>query len=717
MKFSILMLLTISAPLITQAQSIREVKHKELSVESTREFSGTKGHTSIARKMNLFEMPEEFQCPLFSDSPYMDVLSAVDKMQIQLNTVFPGCENKANNDQLSAQAGQIRKQIFEAQKLQSQGQSYKLNLTTNSIIQMTQQLQQSLFAISKSQTRVCYKDNQQFRNVIFSMNETFQSLAPIVLDFVKNNPALAATMGPTLKILAGFDNISKGLVMIEQVAKDSVMFDMTIPENRINTIKNTCQFMKLYRRVQYLRLSQLGQVQSVHADFQNKIGMMNSKLEKIKNDSVIKFKDAAFDSSGMNISVSTDPVFDLFEAVSKNINTETNRVQKALADIDSAKEQYNLPLIPQCQTVLSIRKNTLFNQTISDISKFSVHFGSSNVIESMIENLKSYDEEFRLVDKNKDKKTCVQMGQDWLKTANQILFEGQKLVSKYEISMSELNGEKFVSEQKKISQKEKQIQNEKSNYESLKTLINVAAFESAELEKNFRNMHRYLFKGPDMNEIQASCDQNTKSKDNCSTAKIKAMYQWYRNDGPVYELLTNDKLYFDEELGKVVGAIQSVLSFEQRVTQKEYNGKIPSAQKEFDKYIARTYELAHVSTKYLVKNSAEHANICRQSNLALNSYLKATGYLANSESLCNMIYPALDAETNISKALLSYCQPVNGKMSGIQHLIIRLVGSQAAKNTSVDVYQNNFKYSIKTMVDQLIQKYDDLGCEQKSGIN
>ncbi len=720
MKFSKFLLLAIAMPVVLQAQSAREMQFKELSIESTREFTeanSNTGSTSIARKMSLFDMPEEYQCPLFSDSPYADVLGAIDQMQNQLNTVFPNCENKVNNDQISAKAGELRTKIFEAQKLQELGQSYKLNATTNSIIQLTQQLQQSLSSIAQSQTKVCYRSNQQFRNVIFSMNETFQSLAPVVLDFVKNNPALAVSMGPTLKILAGADNISKGISLIEQIAKDSVMFDMSDKDNRMNTIKNVCQFMKLYRRVQYLRLSKLGQTQSIQNDFQKKIGIMNQKLISIKMQSgSVRSQDAEFKSTSMFATVSSDPTYDLFEALSKVLPADIIKIQKAISDVDSAKEQYNLPLIPQCQIILVTRKNVLLRQSISDVVSFAKQYGEAADIDGLNESMRAYDEEFVAIEKNKDKKSCVALGQDWLKMANQILFEGRKLVSQYEIAMSEINGDKFSSEQKRISQKEKQIQNEKSNFESLKTLINVAAFESAELEKRFKDMHRYLFKGPDFNEVKASCNPADKNA-NCSTGTIKAAYQWYRNDGPIYELLKNDEQFFDLEYNKVNQALREVLLFESIATQKDFGGKIPSEQTQFSQFIAKTYELSHINKKYLVKNSSQMINICRQSNIALNSYLKATEFLASSESLCNMVYPALDAETNVANALLGYCQPLNGTASKIQRQIIKLVGIGPAANQTSDVYKNNFKYSMKSFVDKLIQKYDDLGCEQKSGIN
>lgn len=712
--------LVISMAVPGYAQSVRQERFKELSVDSTRDFSQETSQTSIAQKMVLFDMPEEYRCPLFSNSPYSEILGAIDQMQSELNKVFPQCENKAMNDQMSRQSGQLRDKIMEVQKLVESGQVYKLNSVTQSALAIAQQLQQTLSSAAQAQTKVCYRSNQNFRNVIFSMNETFQALAPVVLDFVKSNPLLAQSMGPTLKILTGAEQISKGIGLIEQIAKDSVMFDMTDKDNRVNTIKNVCQFMKLYRRVQYLRLSKLEQTRKMQSEFQKKIEVMNQNLSIMKSQADSSSVGASAKQSNMSsqgpqlFSINTDPTFDLYQTIQSNLNNESQRVQKALSDLEMAKEQLNNPLITQCQTVHLVRKQNSLRRLMADVVDFDRQFGVSSDIERLSISLNEYMRELDETEKSKDKSQCVSLGQDWLKLVSQMLIESRKKIASYEVELSQLNGDQFVFAKKRIALKEKEIQNEKSNYESLKTLVNIAAFESAELEKRFKDMHRYLFKGPDFNEIKASCEEKETS-DKCSVGTIKAAYQWYRNNGPVYELLKNDEQFFDLEYNKVQDAIRQILYFEQGQVTRENGGKAPQTQAQFEKFILKTYELSHLNNQVLPIGSNGQIQMCRQANIAINSYMKATEYLASSESLCNMIYPALDAETNISQQLLAYCQPVGSSTSKIQSQIMKMVGFKKATDTKSFVYQSTTSNSMKAFVDKLIQKYQDMNCEQKTG--
>lgn len=712
--------LVISMAIPGYAQSVRQERFQELSVDSTRDFSQETSQTSIAQKMVLFDMPEEYRCPLFSNSPYSEILGAIDQMQSELNKVFPQCENKAMNDQMSRQSGQLRDKIMEVQKLVESGQVYKLNSVTQSALAIAQQLQQTLSSAAQAQTKVCYRSNQNFRNVIFSMNETFQALAPVVLDFVKSNPLLAQSMGPTLKILTGAEQISKGIGLIEQIAKDSVMFDMTDKDNRVNTIKNVCQFMKLYRRVQYLRLSKLEQTRKMQSEFQKKIEVMNQNLSIMKSQADSSSVGASAKQSNMSsqgpqlFSINTDPTFDLYQTIQSNLNNESQRVQKALSDLEMAKEQLNNPLITQCQTVHLVRKQNSLRRLIADVVDFDRQFGVSSDIERLSISLNEYMRELDETEKSKDKSQCVSLGQDWLKLVSQMLIESRKKIASYEVELSQLNGDQFVFAKKRIALKEKEIQNEKSNYESLKTLVNIAAFESAELEKRFKDMHRYLFKGPDFNEIKASCEEKETS-DKCSVGTIKAAYQWYRNNGPVYELLKNDEQFFDLEYNKVQDAIRQILYFEQGQVTRENGGKAPQTQAQFEKFILKTYELSHLNNQVLPIGSNGQIQMCRQANIAINSYMKATEYLASSESLCNMIYPALDAETNISQQLLAYCQPVGSSTSKIQSQIMKMVGFKKATDSKSFVYQSTTSNSMKAFVDKLIQKYQDMNCEQKTG--
>ena len=410
---------------------------------------------SLAVKMTAFELPAEYNCPLFSNSPYTDMLSSLDKMQENLNTVFPECEGKANTIKLNEVSNELHKKVIEAQGLQKNGQSYKLAQTALSIVDLTRLLQQSLVTMSSVQTKACYRSRAQFRNVIFSINDTFQSLSPLILDLASSNPALTQTLGPALKIFAGADAISKGLSLIEQIAKDSVQFDMTDKDNRVNTVKNTCQFMKLYNRLMYLRLSRLGQVQTIHNKFQTQIAEMNKKVGiKNANEQQLKLRMSLtpnfsyFVGQNQSVQLSTDKSLELFEKLKISVPTEQNLIQKALAEYDQAKTDYNFPEITQCQLIKTSLKSTSLKDFITALEAFSEQTGKISDLKYNLDGIKDYELDLNKAIKENNRPLCTQLGQDWLRKMDRLFLVAREIMANYEIELIELNGEEFLIKQK-----------------------------------------------------------------------------------------------------------------------------------------------------------------------------------------------------------------------------------------------------------------------------
>ncbi len=324
--------------------------------------------TSISQQMVLFEMPPEYECPLFSNSPYTEILTSLDKMQENLNSVFPQCDMKAQNEKVAQKAVALRNSVFEAKKLQESGQTFKLEMTAQNMVDAAQKIQETLALAAQSQTKVCYRSNQQFRNVVFSINETFQGIAPVVLDMISKNPVLAAKLGPAVKILAGADALSKGLGFVEQIAQDSIMFDMTDQNNRVNTLKNVCQYMKLYRRLDYMRSLKLGQIQSVYSGYQNRIRDLNQNIVEYRKKNMMSVAQPnamaeVKPQAVLNINES-DPNYQLYTSLKTLLPEELNRLQKAQYDLEIASKDLQRPEVAQCQTIQSAKTYTLIKKQL-----------------------------------------------------------------------------------------------------------------------------------------------------------------------------------------------------------------------------------------------------------------------------------------------------------------------------------------------------------------
>lgn len=700
------------------------------------------GKTSIAQQMILFEMPPEYECPLFSNSPYTEILSSLDRMQENLNSSFPKCDMRAQNEKVAQKAVVLRNAVFEAKKLQESGQTFKLEMTAGTMLDAAQKIQETLALAAQSQTKVCYRSNQQFRNVVFSINETFQGIAPVVLDMVAKNPMLAAKLGPAVKVLAGADALSKGLGFVEQIAKDSIMFDMTDQNNRVNTLKNVCQYMKLYRRLEYMRSLKLGQIQSVYTAYQSRIRDLNQNITdyRKKNSMSISAPVARVtpDAAALAEMNAADPNYQLFMSLKTLLPDELNKLQKAQYDLELAAKDLQRPEVAQCQIIQSSKTSITFAKTVEKLTEFGTSWAdqmggapeAANAVENLKSQLASYDEYFQAAKASKNLSECVKLGQDWIKISLELLSQGQKMVHIFTQDQVELQTDADQIKEKRVSKKEREKENMQTNLASLKSMMQYAAFESSEIEKRAKDMHRYFFRGPYYNEVKSACSGDP----NCgwwqkTVGGAKAIYQWQRNDGPIYELLRNNDQHFNNAFTQMNQARAKLVAFEYQFAQAEL--KNASFWGKAEKVQARAkvlgQQLAHLSLRYMKKGSPTHQNLCLNARQVLDKYLVASTHMMSSQALCNMIYPALK-EANIASILKNYCIPRVGRVeatdkpSKLQQLIYSLVGEGTGKKRWIhiigaqsqlmDVSNEN---SPKALVDKLIEKYETLECEQKAG--
>ena len=698
--------------------SVVQKEIKNLDAQQAVDFdSSVNAKTSLSQKMVLFEMPKEYECPLFSNSPYSEMLDTLDNMQDQLNTVFPQCDNKKLNDTLTQKSSALRNTVFETKKLVESGQTYKMANKAKFMVDAAYQLQQTLATAAKVQTEACYRSNQQFRNVIFSINETYQSLSPIVMDIVTKNPSLATALGPAIKVLAGMDNLSNGLSLIEQIAKDSVIFDMSDKDNRVNTLKNVCQYMKLYRRLEYMRLSRLGKIQTIFSEYQSRIDNLNQNL--------VTFKKQHNIDTQMSFA---DPVYESYTKLKTLLPAELNHIQKAQSDIEIAQDELQNPKISQCEVVKQTIDSNSNKRLIEILNQFANDYGYGDDVFSLIAQINAYKTQFTATAAT-DISSCVSLGQDILKLNSNLIAEGQKLVASYDQDLAEMNGDPSKIKEKKVEIKEKNKSNVENNFASLKSLLSYASFESGEVEKRAKDMYRYFFAGPDV--VKSECDGRTETQ-KCgwmasAAGRIKAVYQKYRNQGPVYELLLNDQQHFEYSYNALIKARAILATVEYQYALKEFGGQLPQGAEKYQAFLRKsmkyTYELPHMNLQFIPKGSVLHKNLCANMRQILDKYLIASTHVLGSQTLCQMIEPVLK-EDNISAKLKQHCLGTmsnfmtESEPSEVQKMVYKLVGVKSGKTVVDDLSSTSlraitFEKSPKALVDKLVKIYDNFECSEK----
>ncbi len=705
-------------------------------------WAETPANSSLQIKMTEFKMPPGYECPLFSNSPYTDMLLALDTMQDNLNRIFPECEAKADNEKAVQTSVQLRDKIMEAMRLQKAGQTYKLELTAKSIGDLATGLQKSIEVLSKVKTKSCYRSEAQFRHTIFAMNDTFQSLAPLVVDLVTKTPGLGLALGPAMKVLVGADAISKSLNMIEQIAKSSIQFDMTDKEQRMTTVKNICQFMKLYNRLEYLRMSRFDQIQTVHQKFQTEISKKNQKIAALKNLSnkptsdlsartgaqaaAMKFAKGATSDGPITVDKT-----ELYDKLSEALPELQNNVQNLLSVFDTAKKEDNFSDITQCQAVTSTLKTPGLKEFKSNFEIFANAISDRSDYRLQLDVLAAYEVDIEAALKSGDRDRCARLGSDWVRKTDNLFGSIRGTIANYENKLIEEKGQDYVLAKKQIADKEAEAKAVQSNYANLKTMLNHVAFESSEVEKRAKGIHKYLFAGPDKVESDCKNRVGTECKGyEVLAGVLVAYFQEWRNQGPVFELILNNEKYFNDSFSKMNKAIVAIQKIEDENFNRLVKGEVNKAfidnypvrrsvpkktDPAFKQYIEEreknAFAMEHLNTKFLPKGSIQHTQACMNTRSLLSEYVIASTHMMSSVALCEMIKNVL-GQPEVSQKLKNYCLRLSGKAaSGVDQLRYRLIGeydgTTPVRNGQMPL---NFNRSPKAFVDRLLTKYSALEC-------
>ena len=310
--------------------------------------------------------------------------------------------------------------------------------------------------------------------------------------------------------------------------------------------------------------------------------------------------------------------------------------------------------------------------------------------EAYLENMNRLDLKNRT-----DLKDCVVLGMDWLTSVLQAFELTESLVKKFEDQLIADNGVKYFKNHRQIKKTNRDIENKKSELAKIQTMIDVASFESSEVEKNARGLYRFFLNGPRWDEIT-------------SESSIKKISTWLVNKGPVYSLLKNTESNFLDAVDQITLSLARIQNFEKQWAIRAYGNKIPSELKKFNEWrkLETQYirDLPHLTPENFPKGTARHQLVCNNAALTIDYYIQATTHLYSSENLCLMIKPAI-IEEEVSPGLRAYCEVTSGsrwtnttkdRPSDIDEMMAKMVGGDA---------------SIRSVVAHLLEKLQNLGCE------
>lgn len=212
------------------------------------------GGNGGSKMMSVAQVPAEFSCPLFESNPYNAMFTALDQMTqaVQLN---PDCqEMKGFYEDASSNSERIRNAITSLQNWQQNPSQ----ITPTTAMEVQRLLSEAVVGVTNISTNLqnnklfnnsCGKNYPGLGKFLVAFSDLTNNLAPVALAFAAVNPAI--TMGVRLALLGGV--VGAGTITAFRDYLKNSTLDMNNPEQRKAVLQNTCQFVKIYQKINYLR--------------------------------------------------------------------------------------------------------------------------------------------------------------------------------------------------------------------------------------------------------------------------------------------------------------------------------------------------------------------------------------------------------------------------------------------------------------------------------
>lgn len=593
--------------------------------------------TSVGVGMRAAEVSSQFNCPLFSNSPYSDLMQSLDGLASAIQ-LYPSCKEN-HSFQNSIESGKsLREKLIALKESISKDKGQVPSQAIEEFLSNSAQLQESLLAAVQS-GQACYQ-NSDDRKILFKINDVVQNIAPMALDFVTKLPSFNSSYLP---MVAGAGAVVQSITTLEKVLAESESLDVSSEErgagNRLALIKNTCQFMKMYNKIQLLELNRAEQARKISANFTSKmkpVEKLRLRLKEFVNKSLEEVSQESKDVAGAK--VRTNSLQQIFSNFGNEIGgglSEEATCSAAKTFFRSLLDKGILENYRAVRMALVIDPNSELASNIKEADQKFAEF--KNQVELIKQTLD-------------DSESCAKLKKDFFDSVQFQLKTTEYLVNYY--IKSKPQEQKFFDSVVDLSLKNadaKMISEEKKQIEKF---AEISVFEPSEVTKKIRGMHSYLFDGPETNLSFLK------------RLNIPGLREAGNKKGPVFDFLQNNENQFESIMAEFDQNLRFIMKSEENYAR----AKVPRFSKQsdvinyYDRLKKSETRLLTLNLKNFPKGTEKHKAICGQMKMAIRNFQRAKEMLASSYFMCEMIDPVLD-EQKISWSLKNYCRGEDGYKS------------------------------------------------------
>ncbi len=234
--------------------------------------------------MNTAPVSAEFSCPFFESNPHEAIFRALKSMRDSLSTINNECLKTGEADQIYSNSDRIKNAVLYLKHFQTNPEQ----ISTLNTKDIENSVSSAMEGINQITTRLksnailkpeCGGFTSSMNRTIIAFNDVINNLAPVALITTALIPQISTTARAAI---FGTTVVSQFVSSFWDSFKNNSI-DMTRPENSRAVLQNTCQYLRVAQKINFLTYVDKGKASDLSKNLDNKIKKFQTRFSDPSN--------------------------------------------------------------------------------------------------------------------------------------------------------------------------------------------------------------------------------------------------------------------------------------------------------------------------------------------------------------------------------------------------------------------------------------------------
>lgn len=624
--------------------------------------------TGTNTQIQVAQVPNEFYCPLFESNPYDSIFRALDALTSSMR-VNPECQQQQPQyTDFYSDSEKIRNLVTQLQQMQADP-NVSATASTRDVERIITDAVSGVTNIAnnlsnnKLLNKNCGPSKSSLGTALLAVNDILNNLAPIGLVLAAANPAVGIA---TKVALMGGVYATTAIKGFDQYARANSL-DINNPEVRKAILQNTCQFVKVRQKIDFLQLGEEGRLNDIKDNLFKNIEAYRARYTN-PSSSLLPLMQYKYQTEKIITDLEAKVVDDkynmnFYNAKIKGAGEDKERiclVGSSLVKKSKDAETFPASVLRILETAVEASKlNTSTNSTTSitgtgtvdpqvqtESDELYLAFTKSRNRLGILVGKALGDD---IVEAAKATPLCAEETKTWMKRMYEIIVYSDNIVNK---EVKEI--ETILAQSNEYKIWNAQYIKLKSEKGSMDRVIKVlremarpdAVYIRSELDQRSQELKATLFRSNNIFGI--------------STSKAP-VYAWLDNNMEMHRVSLSRFTDFVKLLQK--GSFQITKTSKNQFDSKKSWAEQDKAMLQDLNTMSR---LENINVKTLPKGSRQYEIACQQLQEAYLKYKASKDYLGSAQFMCDMIDPYVN---DTSDQIIAFCRGGKTFNSAIKSLI------------------------------------------------